>query len=262
MDPSLVGSRMSSDAMSEQSSVREGAGYDETFGSGVESEDFSPSSWRETSAQSLDGEDECYAEELETKVGKESWIDDGDAPDEEKSDGDESDNGEGSSEGDSAGLGDNGPFILPAEWAVNKFLPSMSDKIFSELRVRYQIPEHIPIRLPYENEKCYTGKTADVGMYDTMFAARLRLPLTALHRQLVDYLGLSVSQIAPNAWMTFIGVEILWGSLSGGNRQLTLDEFFYCYRPHHISSSKGTYHFALREKDLKLVFDMPDSNRN
>ena len=130
----------------------------------------------------------------------------------------------------------------------------MSDKIFSELRVRYQIPEHIPIYLPYENEKCYTGRTADVGMYDAMFAAG--------HRQLVDYLGLSVSQIAPNAWRTFIGVEILWGSLSGGIRQLTLDEFFYCYRPHHISSSKGTYHFAAREKDLKLVSDMPDSNRN
>ena len=138
----------------------------------------------------------------------------------------------------------------------------MSDKIFSELRVRYQNPEHIPIRLPYENEKCYMGKTADVGMYDAMFVAGLRLPLTALHRQLVDYLGLSVSQIAPNAWRTFIGAEILWGSLSGGNRQLMLDEFFYCYRPHHISSSKGTYHFAIREKELKLVSDMPDSNRN
>ena len=46
-------------------------------------------------------------------------------------------------------------------------------------------------------------------MYDAMFAAGLRLPLTALHRQLVDYLGLSVSQIALNAWRTFIGAEIL-----------------------------------------------------
>ena len=74
MDPSLVGSQMSSDAMSEESSVREGAGYDEAFGSGVESEDFSPSSGRETSAQSLDGEDKCYAkggEEVEIGVGKE-----------------------------------------------------------------------------------------------------------------------------------------------------------------------------------------------
>ena len=101
-----------------------------------------------------------------------------------------------------------------------------------------------------------------MGMYDAMFAAGLRLPLTALHRQLVDYLGLSVNQITPNVWRTFIGAEILWGSLSGGNRQLTLDEFFYCYRSYHLSSSKRTYHFSVREKDLKLVSDMPDSNRN
>ena len=128
---------MSSDAMSEESSVREGAGYDEAFGSGVESKDFSPSSGRETSAQSLDGEDECYAEDLEIEVGKESWVDDGGAPNGEENDGDKSDDGEGSSEGASAGPRDNRPFILPTEWAVNKFLSSMSDKVFSELHVRY-----------------------------------------------------------------------------------------------------------------------------
>ena len=79
MDPSLVGSQMSSDAMSEESSIFEGAGYDEAFDSSDESEDFSPSSGRETSTQSLDGEDECYAEESEevgVEVGKErSWVD-------------------------------------------------------------------------------------------------------------------------------------------------------------------------------------------
>ena len=63
---------MSSDAMSEELSLREGAGYDEAFGLGVELEDFSPLSGRETSAQSLDDEDECYAEDLEIEVGKES----------------------------------------------------------------------------------------------------------------------------------------------------------------------------------------------
>ena len=58
----------------------------------------------------------------------------------------------------------------------------MSDKAFRELRARYQIPDHIPIRLPRENERCYSGRTVDIGMYDAMFAAGLRLPLTALHR--------------------------------------------------------------------------------
>ena len=50
MDPSLIGSQMSSDASCEESSVYEGAGYDEAFGSGDESEYFSPESERETSA--------------------------------------------------------------------------------------------------------------------------------------------------------------------------------------------------------------------
>ena len=36
-------------------------------------------------------------------------------------------------------------------------------------------------------------------MYDSMFAAGLRLPLTELHRQLANFLGLSISQIAHNA---------------------------------------------------------------
>ena len=58
----------------------------------------------------------------------------------------------------------------------------MSNKVFGELRTRYQIPDHIPIRLPKENETCYSGRTTDVGMYDVMLAAGLRLPLTALHR--------------------------------------------------------------------------------
>ena len=256
---------MSSDVLSEESSVREGAGYDETFGSGDEFKDFSHSSERETSAQSPDGKDEGYVEGSEEvgvdKVGKEGSGEDADS-DEEDGDSDEEDDGEESCEGTSVGPGDNHPFILPAEWAVNKFLPLMSDKVFKELRIRYQILEHIPICLPRENEKCYSGRTADVGMYDAMFAVGLRLSLMVLHRQLVDFLGLSVSQIVPNAWRTFIGAEILWGSLSGGNRQLTLDEFFYCHRPHYIASFKETCHFIVREKDLKLVSDMPDSNRN
>ena len=57
----------------------------------------------------------------------------------------------------------------------------------------------------------------DVGMYDAMFTIGLRLPLTDLHRQLANYLGLSISQIAPNSWRIFIGAKVIWGQLSGGN---------------------------------------------
>ena len=195
---------MSSDASCEESSVREGAGYDEAFGSGHESEDFSLSSGRGTLAQSPDGNESCTGEdEVEDEVGKgrEGEGVEGDmCTDGEGSDGDDSDGDQGDGEEEP---GDNSPFILPEDWAVNKFFPRMSNKIFGELRTRYQIPDHIPIRLPEKNETCYSGRTADVGMYDAMFAAGLRLPLTALHRQLADFLGLSVTQIAPNYTVSF-----------------------------------------------------------
>ena len=87
------------------------------------------------------------------------------------------------------------------------------------------------MRLPRKFEKCYSGKIADSNMYDTMFTTRLRLPLSKPHHQLANYLGLSVSQIALNVWRIFIGVKMIWGQLSGGNRCLTLEEFFYSYKP-------------------------------
>ena len=193
LDPSLVSSQMSSDASYEESSVNEGAGYNEAFGSGDESEDFLPSSERGTSARSPDG-NESYTEGGEDKLEKgreDEGVGGNINVDGDDSDGDNSDGDEGDGE---EGPGDNRPFILPQDWAVNKFLPRMSNKVFGELHTHYQIPNHIPIRLPEKNETCYSGRTTDVGMYDAMFATSLRLPLMALHRQLADFLGLSVTQ--------------------------------------------------------------------
>ena len=75
----------------------------------------------------------------------------------------------------------------------------MTTNIFKNLRDCYQIPDNIPICLLEKFEKCYSGKITNVSMYDAMFTAGLRLPLMALHRQLANFLGLFVSQIAPNA---------------------------------------------------------------
>ena len=85
------------------------------------------------------------------------------------------------------------PFILSLIWTVNDFYPTMSPNVFNKLRDRFQILKNILIRLPWKFERCYSRKMSDVGMYDAMFAASLRLPLTKLHRQLANYLGLSVS---------------------------------------------------------------------
>ena len=116
-----------------------------------------------------------------------------------ESDGDENDGKEEVLESTSGSPGDDCPFILPKKWTVDDFLSTMSDKVFNTLRDRYQIPNNIPIHLPRKFEKCYSGKTTNIGMYDAMFTTGLRLPLTTLYRHLANFLGLSISQIAPNA---------------------------------------------------------------
>ena len=182
------------EATSEQLSVREGAGCDEVFQTGHEpKEGLSRSSERETSAHSLDKEMEsCVREGGEEEIDEgENEGDEGEEDDRDEGDADERTLEVGSS--GSLGNGNTHPFILPKMWTVNDFLSMMTANIFKNLKDRYQIPDHIPIRLLGKFEKCYSRKTADVRMYDAMFAAGLRLPLMASHHQLANFLGLSVS---------------------------------------------------------------------
>ena len=155
---------------------------------------------RETSAYSPDNEVESYDGGEVKEEEREDGEDEGD-------DGGEDDEDEGGVEGRASKEGNSRsprdghtrPFILPKMWTVNDFKPTMTTNVFKNLRDHYQIPDHIPIRLPGKFEKCYLRKTTDVNMYDAMFTAGLRLPLMSLHRQLANFLVLSVTQIAPNA---------------------------------------------------------------
>ena len=60
-------------------------------------------------------------------------------------------------------------------------------------RAIYQIPDYIPIRLPYKSEKCYYDRMDDVGVYEQVLKAGLRFPLNSLKRELLKHLGLFVS---------------------------------------------------------------------
>ena len=121
--------------------------------------------------------------------------------------------------------------ILPNDWSIHDFFVDMSDEVLGRLRPHFQIPDNGPIRKGDLGEKCYDGKFSNVGFYEVAFIVGLCLPFSTLHRRLAFYLGVSLSQIALNAWRIFIRAEVLWGQLSGGNCSLTLKEFFHCYKP-------------------------------
>ena len=161
--------------------VRDGTEYEEVYPSGHKDQE-SPGEDRSPSASSS-----SINEDMET-VEVEEYSDDGeDLPSEPVVCAD--------------GLRE---FIMLPEWTVHKFTSVIKEKHFNTFRVNFQIPDYIPIRLPYVSEKCYYDGVEGVGVYEQMLKAGLRFPLSRLHRELLKYLGLSVNQISPNAWRVFI----------------------------------------------------------
>ena len=153
-------------------------------------------------------------------------------------------------------------FIMLPKWTMNKFVSTIKENHFKTLRENYQIPEDIPIRLPYKLEKCYYNSVEGVGIYKQMLKAGLRYPLNTLHRELLKCFGLSVNQVSLNAWRIFIAMEILYGAMSDGARSLTVREFLHCYRPDEIDKSRGMYSFVPRSPLLKVIYETSDSNRD
>ena len=153
-------------------------------------------------------------------------------------------------------------FIILPLWTINDFNSSIKQQHFNALREKYQILVNIPMRLPFKHEKCYYKGVEDVGVYEQMLKAGLRFPLSALHHRLLQYLRLAVTQISPNAWRVFLGIEMLYGVMPDRACRMTVEEFFYCYPPSKITQSKGTYSFVPKSLLLRLVCDTPDSNRD
>ena len=189
-----------SSASSNQSVVRDGANYEEVYPSGHKDQE-SPGEERSLLASSSSSTNEdMEITELE----------------------DTSDDGEDEPLRSVIGVDGLREFIMLPEWTVHNFTSVIKKKHFNTFRANFQIPDNIPIRLPYVSEKCYYKGVEGVGVYKQMLKAGLRFPLSTLHRELLKYLGLSVTQISPNAWRVFIAMEILYGAMTDGARRLTV----------------------------------------
>ena len=57
-------------------------------------------------------------------------------------------------------------FIMLPKWTVNAFSSTIKEPHLNTLGANYQIPDYIPIRLPYKSEKCYYEGVDGVGVYE------------------------------------------------------------------------------------------------
>ena len=119
-----------SSASSNQSFVRDGAGYEEVYPSGYrDPDDLSEERSLSTSSPSSKNEDMEVAEPEEG-----------------------SDDGEDQTIKSVVGADGLREFVMLPEWTVNAFTSTIKEPHFKTLRANYQIPYYIPIRLPYKSE--------------------------------------------------------------------------------------------------------------
>ena len=119
-----------SSASSNQSFVRDGAGYEEVYPSGYrDPDDLSEERSLSTSSPSSKNEDMEVAEPEEG-----------------------SDDGEDQRIKSVVGADGLREFVMLPEWTVNAFTSTIKEPHFKTLRANYQIPYYIPIRLPYKSE--------------------------------------------------------------------------------------------------------------
>ena len=122
-----------SSASSNQSVLRDGVNYEEVYPLGHKDQE-SPSEERSLSASSPSSTNE----DMEMANPKEG-----------------SDDGEEQPVKSVVGADGLREFIMLPEWTVNDFTSTIREKHINTLRANYQIPNNIPICLPYKSEKCY-----------------------------------------------------------------------------------------------------------
>jgi hypothetical protein len=122
------------------------------------------------------------------------------------------------------------------------------------LRNNYDIPPLV--LLHFQNPVTREIRGGDLVIYEKMLLAGLRFPLPDIARELVLFLGVSPSQLTPNAWRYLFASFILWQTVLGA--RMTIPEFFNIYRAAY--KREGVVEFTVRNNPIFIYLSQSYSN--
>jgi hypothetical protein len=122
------------------------------------------------------------------------------------------------------------------------------------LRNNYDIPP--TVLLHFQNPVTREIRGNDLVIYEIMLLAGLRFPFLDIARELVLFLGVSLSQLTPNAWRYLLASFILWRTVLGA--RMTIPEFFNIYRAAY--KREGVVEFTVRNNPIFIYLSQNYSN--
>jgi hypothetical protein len=142
---------------------------------------------------------------------------------------------------------------------ADRIASTVTEADLAVLRVKYQIPASVHLRVPGPNERANAPRFDELSLYVADFEAGLRLPFHPCIREVLWFLGLSPGQLLPNAWRILVSCSVLWAAATEDKARLTPEAFLYC---HQVSmAAQGWWYFSRRDNTAPAIEGLPSANK-
>ena len=125
----------------------------------------------------------------------------------------------------------------------------------TDLRVRYDIPYEIPLRISGKKDTPSRPPRGYVTLFLESFKYGLRCPLQPYFARILNELNLTHGQLNPNGWRVLSGLFILWDRCC--QSEPTVDELKHLYQLKSSPKDADWYYFQSTTKTRKLITDLP-----
>ncbi|KAK9201751.1 hypothetical protein WN944_016957 [Citrus x changshan-huyou] len=144
---------------------------------------------------------------------------------------------------------------LSRDYAIDYMTCTTTFDELNDLRLRYNIPGEIPLKVPGKKDTPSQPPRGYVTLYLDSFKYGLRCPVQPYFAQILNGLNLSPGQLNPNGWRVLSGLFILWDRCC--QSEPTVDEVKHLYQLKSSPKDAGWYYFQSSTKTRKPITDLP-----